>query len=82
MADTSLPSFAIDKKAFSGHQEKLQEFLHPEEGSARLEIWKYNPALLADGKFIDKLSLTLCYKDSDDERVRKEITEMTDKIIW
>lgn len=82
MADTSLDSFAIDKKTFSEYQEELQEFLHPEEGNVRLEVWKYNPALLADGKYIDKLSLALCYKDSDDERVNKEINEMIDKMVW
>lgn len=82
MADTSLLSFAIDKKTFSKHQGVLQEFLHPEEGTVRLEVWKYNPASLANGKYIDKLSLALCYKDSDDERINKEINEMIDKIVW
>lgn len=82
MAETSLVSYAIDKKTFSEYQEELQEFLHPEEGNVRLELWKYNPALLADGMLIDKLSLALCYKDSEDERVNKEINEMINKIIW
>jgi DNA-binding MarR family transcriptional regulator len=82
IADSSLSSFAIDKKNFSEHQEELQEFLHPEDGNVRLEVWKYNPALLVDKQFIDRLSLALCYKDADDERVRKEITEMINKITW
>ena len=75
IADSSLSSFAVDKKIFSEYQEELQEFLHPEEGNVRLEVWKYNPALLADKQFIDRLSLALCYKDTDDERIRKEIIE-------
>jgi DNA-binding MarR family transcriptional regulator len=82
IADSSLYSFAIDRKNFSEYQDNLQEFLHPEEGNVRLEVWKYNPALLADGQFIDKLSLMLCYKDTDDERVGKEITEMINKMVW
>jgi DNA-binding MarR family transcriptional regulator len=82
MAESSLSSFAIDRKAFSGNQEKLQVFLHSEEGNVRLEVWKYDPALLADGQFIDKLSMALCYKDTDDERVRKEITIMINEMIW
>jgi len=81
MADSSLPSFAVDRNVFSEHHEKVQSFLHPEEGNVRLEVWKYNPASLADGQFIDKLSLALCYKNTDDERVKKEITEMLHK-IW
>ena len=82
MADTSQLSYAIGKNIFSEYQAVLQEFLHPEEGNIRLEIWKYNPALLANGKYIDKLYLALCYRDMDDERVDKEIDEMIDKIIW
>ncbi|GHT36389.1 hypothetical protein AGMMS49574_28040 [Bacteroidia bacterium] len=82
IADSSLSSFAIDRNFFSEHQEELQEFLHPEDGNVRLEIWKYNPILLADKQFIDRLSLSLCYKGTDDERVRKEITEMINKMVW
>ena len=78
----SLPtSFAIDKNVFSQHYDELQPFLHQEEGNVRLEIWKYSPALLADGQIVDKLSLMLCYKDTDDERVEKEITEMINKMV-
>ena len=82
IADPSHPSFAIDRKVFSENLDKLQAFLHPEDGNVRLEVWKYNPASLAERQVVDKLSLMLCYKDTDDERVRKEITEMINKIIW
>ncbi|MDR1631369.1 MAG: hypothetical protein LBR97_00515 [Dysgonamonadaceae bacterium] len=82
MADTSQSSYAVGKNIFSEYQSALQEFLHPEDGDIRLEIWKYNPALLANGQFIDKLSLALCYKDTEDERVHKEIKEMIDKTVW
>jgi DNA-binding MarR family transcriptional regulator len=82
IANPSLSSFAIDKKVFSEYQKELQEFLHPEERNVRLEVWRYNPASLAEGQFIDRLSLALCYKDTDDERVRKEITEMINKMVW
>jgi DNA-binding MarR family transcriptional regulator len=82
MSDSLQNSLAIDKKLFSEYQGKMQEFLHPEEGEVRLEIWKYNPALLANGQFIDRLSLALCYKNMDDERVKKEITKLIDNMIW
>jgi DNA-binding MarR family transcriptional regulator len=82
MAASRQSSFAIDRKIFSECREKLQPFLHPEDGDIRLEVWKYNPALLAGGEFIDRLSLAICYKETDDERVRKEITEMINKIVW
>jgi len=82
IADSSLSSFAVDRKVFSEYQQEISAFLHPEEGNVRLEIWKYDPSLLTGGKFVDKLSLILCYRDTDDERVRKEITEMINKMVW
>ena len=82
IADKLPVSFAIYRNFFSEHQDDLQAFLHPEEGNVRLEIWKYNPAILAEGLFIDKLSLALCYKDSDDERVNKELKTMINNMIW
>jgi DNA-binding MarR family transcriptional regulator len=82
IADSSLSSFAIDKKDFFEIQKKIQDFLHPEEGDIRLEIWKYDPAMLVDQQCVDRLSLTLCYQDDDDERVRKEIRKIIDDMIW
>ena len=81
IADFSQVSYAVDKRIFIEYQEKIQEFLHPEEGNIRLEIWKYNPAILTNENFVDCLSLVLCYKDIDDERVNMEIKKMIDK-IW
>jgi DNA-binding MarR family transcriptional regulator len=82
MVESSQTSFAIDKKEFSEHQAEMQTFLHSEEGDVRLEVWKYNPVLLANAQFINKLSLALCYKDTDDERIKKEIIKLIDNITW
>lgn len=82
MAYTAQSSYAVGKHIFSEYQTVLRDLLHPEEGDIRLEIWKYNPAILANGKYIDKLSLALCCKDMDDEREHKEINEMIDRIVW
>jgi len=81
MADSSQISYAVDKRIFAKYQDKMQEFLHPEEGNVRLEVWKYNPAILAKEHFVDCLSLILCYKNIDDERINMEIKKLTDK-IW
>jgi DNA-binding MarR family transcriptional regulator len=82
MADSPQTSLAIDRKLFSEYQKAMRELLHPEEGDIRLEVWKYDPALLASGQFIDRLSLTLCYKNMDDERIKKEITKLIDNTTW
>jgi hypothetical protein len=82
IAGSSQLSFAIDKRIFARHQKSLQPFLHPEEGTVRLEVWKYDPMLLANEGFVDKLSLALCYRDTHDERVQHEITELINNMVW
>lgn len=56
--------------------------LHPTEGQIRVELWKYNPTLLSNISFVDRLSLVLCYKENEDERVNKEIGQLIDKMQW
>jgi len=84
ITDPSYTSYAIDKKIFSQyqHQKHLQPFLHPQEGDVRFEIWKYDPAPLANEELIDKLSLALCYRETDDERIIKELETMINKTQW
>jgi len=84
ITEPSYTSYAIDRKIFSQyqHQQHLQPFLHPQEGDVRFEIWKYDPAPLANKELIDKLSLTLCYRETDDERIIKELETMINKTQW
>ncbi|MCI1682845.1 MAG: hypothetical protein LKI39_09850 [Bacteroides sp.] len=51
-------------------------------GNSALEIWRYNPALLSNGKVVDKLSLYLTLKDNKDERVQIELDNMINEIKW
>jgi hypothetical protein len=58
-----------------------QMILHPSEGIYRIEIWKYDPKKLSKCAYVDPLSLMLSYKDSDDERINKEIEQLESKIL-
>ena len=51
------------------------------EGRICLEIWKYNPAILATDKTVDPLSLYLTLKDEKDERVEIELEKMIER-LW
>jgi DNA-binding MarR family transcriptional regulator len=55
--------------------------LHPTEGAYRVELWKYDPTNLSSEEYADILSLILSYKDSDDERIAKEIEQLENKIL-
>jgi hypothetical protein len=52
------------------------------DGEFFVEQWKYDPMILADNGFIDKLSLYLIFKDDNDERVTHEIKELIKNFPW
>ncbi|MGL4520693.1 MAG: hypothetical protein ACRCUJ_13755 [Phocaeicola sp.] len=60
---------------------RLQEAgeLRLQEGNVRLEIWKYPPSLLATDGIVDPLSLWMCYRIEDDERVDGELERLIEK---
>lgn len=45
-------------------------------GQVRIQIWKYNPAILSAEKEVDVLSLALSYMDDADERIEEAVEEM------
>jgi len=76
MADFSGEAVAVYKNDDAVKKLRNNGVLNPVEGSCRVELWKYNPALLAKDGIVDALSLALCYKDSDDERVKGELNNL------
>lgn len=79
--------YAIDKHLFyslqrTDHWKNLNE----EEGPYCLEIWKYDPAKLAEGiteeRNVDPLSLYLSLKDTQDERIDMALDNIIEKNIW
>lgn len=47
-----------------------------------VEIFRYDPKLLANGNYIDVISLYAQFKDNPDERVQIEIESLVDEILW
>lgn len=74
-------SYAVDK-AFAKALDQVDKSLSPFEGSVRLELWKYSPSAIMENEYIDPLSMALCYKEEDDERVQGEIDRMIQDKIW
>jgi hypothetical protein len=75
VTDESIPTYAMRDRDFVGAQSKGEIFVceGPEEAEARLEVWKYDPWLLAENGRADRCSLYLGLRNSTDERVQKEI---------
>ena len=55
---------------------------HEDESRARVELWRYDPGLLAKGGGVDPLSLHLSLADSADERVRLAASELLEQVAW
>ena len=52
------------------------------EGNICIEEWKYDPALLTKGKYIDPLSLYLCFRKNPDERIEMALEQIIMNIKW
>ena len=52
----------------------------PLEGNICIEEWKYNPWLLTKSKFVDPLSLYLCFRNKPDERIEMALEQIIKKI--
>ncbi len=52
------------------------------EGDLCIEEWKYNPAKLSQTEFIDPLSLYLCFRDNNDERIEISLEQLIKKVKW
>ncbi len=51
------------------------------EGNIYIEEWLYDPGLLAKGVFVDPLSLYLCFRDNQDERIEMALEKIIEN-IW
>jgi len=61
---------------------RVNEFPSQEPGAQEIEVWSYAPNLFAKGKVVDRLSLYLSLKESQDERVEAALEEMMKGLKW
>jgi len=50
--------------------------------SQEVEVWSYDPKLLSQGQVVDRLSLFLSLRGSEDERVEAAMDEMMEAVSW
>lgn len=82
LTENSRKYFAVAQKDFDILKKKEQiKVVSVNEHEICLEVWKYDPALLATNRTVDPLSLYLTLRDEKDERVEKELENMIDR-IW
>jgi hypothetical protein len=52
------------------------------EGNICIEEWKYSPKVLSKKGYVDPLSLYLCFRENEDERVEMALEQLLNKVAW
>jgi hypothetical protein len=79
----STPVYAVGRDGWKVIQKKRVEVIPVEEpGTCTIQIWRYNPALLADNGSVDVFSLYLSLQNERDERVQSARDEMMERYPW
>ena len=79
---------AYEKNTFNKlKKNNVFEYLMPVDGKYAVEVWKYNPVILAkliskETLVVDPLSLYLSMKDNQDERVEMALAQIKEKYLW
>lgn len=76
-------TFAISSTEFNSikNAEKI-ELQSNDPEAIEIEIWSYSPYTFSENGFVDRLSLFLILRDSEDERVELALEEMMENIKW
>lgn len=78
MASPAKMTVAVSKLQAKG----CKDILDKQYGDIIVEVWRYDPALIATDRYVDKLSLYLAMRNSGDERIQKELETMIDNLQW
>ena len=78
LAEPTTPIIAIDKAT----AKENAAFMNKQYGEIKVEVWKYSPALLSENGYADRLSLYLCMKDNEDERIQLECDTLIEEMKW
>ncbi len=72
-------TFATDSisEVESSSSNKIQDI----DNECAIELWRYDPNKLSDGKIVDRLSLALTLRNNGDERTQEAVEEMLDQ-VW
>jgi hypothetical protein len=61
---------------------RIENTPDPDAATVILEVWNYDPSLLAKERVVDPLSLYLSLRDDADERVQAAVSSMMEALPW
>lgn len=83
ISDDFVKTYAVSRKTYKSIENNCKEvddmFL-TDDGVAKIEVWKYDPAIFAVDNCVDKLSLYLSFTNGNDERSEEALKELMREI--
>jgi hypothetical protein len=76
------PIYALGRQAWKEIAANLKIIPVEDEGTCRIQLWRYNPALFSVNGMVDSFSLYLSLGDEGDERIQSALEEMLEKVLW
>ena len=62
--------------------DRVETVMMDEPGTTTVEVWSYAPVLFADRGWVDRLSLYLSLRETQDERVQAALDQMIKEVSW
>lgn len=84
ITDNDYETYAVSQKTWKDVTANwdLTEIPNQEGDSLSIEVWRGNPAVLAENGIIDRLSTYLIFRDDADERVHASIDKILEDVKW
>lgn len=84
LSPPALPVYAVHYKEWSNVIAKSNLTLveHDEDAKSVMELWHYDPKILANAGIVDRLSLYAQFQHHPDERIAKAAEDLLEHISW
>lgn len=84
LGEPTVPCRAIGRKEYKQIKgvEEIDPAWSSDQSYIQLELWKYDPKVVAHGAEVDVISLSLSLRENRDERVEQAVEEMMEGYTW
>ena len=74
--------YALGRQAWKGLAGKVETIPVEDEGTCRVQLWRYDPVLFSKEGKVDTFSLYLSMRNEEDERIESALEKMMEKVVW
>ena len=82
LAEPGEPVLALGRETWKPLADKLEQVPIPEPDTCQVQIWRYDPGLLAHKDRVDPFSLYLSLREEPDERVQLALEQLMEVAAW